>query len=227
MAKQNFKAGQGGRFPLRPFCTAVIILGLVLIGLVFSSLARILQHGVSARDAPTSVEAWLARELRHIAVPSPDRRRANPVAFSTDAVAAGMAHWADHCAICHGNDGKGSTEMGMHMYPRAPNMTQSGTQRLSDGELFAIIKNGVRLTGMPAWGSPSGETDVQTWQLVRFIRHLPGLTPEDLNQMKRMNPASPMELEQQQKENEFLNGGDASDTVPSNPISHSDRKGKP
>ena len=68
----------------------------------------------------------------------------------------GRAHFADHCASCHGNDGRGNTEMGRNLYPKAPDMRQSGTQHLSDGELYWIIENGVRLTGMPAWGDGSG-----------------------------------------------------------------------
>jgi len=200
--------------------TVLVVLGSMII-------AGIVHRGISTRDPPTPAEIWLARGFRHFAVPSADRRRTNPVVSSPEAVAAGMAHWADHCATCHGNDGRGVTDLGLHLYPRAPDMTLEGTQRLTDGELFAIIKNGVRLTGMPAWGKPGGNGDAETWQLVHFIRHLPVLTPEELDQMKLMNPVSPMEQEQRQKENEFLNGGEAPDATPSHSMSHSTHKGKP
>lgn len=95
-------------------------------------------------------------------------------------------------------------------------MTLPNTQSLTDGELFSIIKNGVRLTGMPAWGSPGSAEDHQTWKLVLFIRHLRDMTPEELDQMKSMNPTSPMELEEQRKAEDFLNGGDPPEpSVPS------------
>ena len=62
------------------------------------------------------------------------------------------------------------------------------TQDLSDGELFSVIEHGVRFTGMAAWGDGSPAGEELGWKLVRFIRQLPTLTPEDLEQMKDLNP---------------------------------------
>lgn len=193
---------------LRRYALASLTVLLLLAG--FGSLAAgwIVVHGVSARDTPTVLEETVARTLRHLAVPAKERHRINPVPRTPEALAEGMAHWADHCATCHGNGGRGDTEIGRNLYPKAPDMTLPKTQGLSDGELFAIIKNGVRLTGMPAWGSPGSAEDSQTWKLVHFIRHLRDMTPEELEQMKSMNPVSPMEREQQRKADDFLNGGD-------------------
>ena len=117
-----------------------------------------------------------------------------------------MAHWADHCAGCHGNDGSGQTDIGRNLYPKTPDMRQPRTQNLTDGELFSIIKNGVRLTGMPAWGDAGGRDDAANWKLVHFIRHLPKITPAELQQMKAMNPMSPSEMKEEQQEDEFLKG---------------------
>jgi hypothetical protein len=60
------------------------------------------------------------------------------------------------------------------------------TQKLSDGELFWIIENGIRFTGMPAFAPPHGPQD--DWKLVLFIRHLPQLTMEERAEMERDNP---------------------------------------
>jgi hypothetical protein len=62
----------------------------------------------------------------------------------------------------------------------------AGTQNKSDGELFYPIENGVRLSGMPAFSED--HTAEQTWRLVLFIRHLPHITPGELNEMKVLNP---------------------------------------
>ncbi|HSB60237.1 MAG TPA: cytochrome c, partial [Vicinamibacteria bacterium] len=120
---------------------------------------RIHRRGISARDAPTLLETWVARGLRHWAVPARLRNSSNPVTPSSAALARARAHFADHCASCHGNSGRGRTTLGQRLYPRAPDMVLRETQSLSDGELFAIIENGVRLTGMPAWGDPGPEDD--------------------------------------------------------------------
>src|SRR6476659_1574265 len=94
---------------------------LVLAGLL--AVLLLLRHGFSARKQPTMLETVVARTMRHLAVPGSDRSMKNPVPLSQDILAAGMAHFADHCATCHGNDGKGKTEIGQNLYPKAPDMT--------------------------------------------------------------------------------------------------------
>ena len=91
-------------------------------------------------------------------------------------------------------------------------MRLPATQRLSDGELYDIIQNGVRWTGMPAWGE-TGD-DPESWKLVLFIRHLPSLAPGELKEMARFNPKSAAEQEEEKQEEEFLNGGPAEDATP-------------
>lgn len=184
------------------------LLGLVVAALAVAagSLALIVVRGVSTRDEPTAAEVFLARQMRSLAIPRELRTRPNSVPPTPEALTRGRAHFADHCASCHGNDGKGQTTLGRNMYPKAPDMTRPETQRLSDGELFAIIENGVRLTGMPAWGDPGPEDDNATWELVLFIRHLPKITPEELEEMKGLNPKTKEELEEEEAIRQFLGG---------------------
>jgi hypothetical protein len=85
-------------------------------------------------------------------------------------------------------------------------MRESGTQSLSDGELFYIIQNGIRLTGMPGWGSGSSHDEEDSWKLVHLIRHLPDLTVEERKQMEKLNPKSPDEWKEEQEEENFLKG---------------------
>jgi len=84
-----------------------------------------------------------------------------------------------NCASCHGNDGRGDTQLGRNMYPGVPSFADETVQRLSDGELFYIIQNGVRWTGMPAWKDEHSAED--SWRLVSLIRAMPNLTPADLD----------------------------------------------
>ena len=164
-------------------------------------------NGFSARAKPTALEAMAARTVRQLSLSAAVRDRQNPIPDAEQVRKEGLEHWADHCALCHANDGSGNTEMGRQMYPPAPDMRDRETQRLTDGELFYIIENGIRLTGMPAWGSGSERDQQDTWKLVRFIRHLPSLTAVELEQMKEFNPRSPQEIREEQEEKEFLNGG--------------------
>jgi len=141
-----------------------------------------------------------------MALPSGAKERANPVSDSPEVLTDARGHWADHCAACHANNGSGDTEMGKHMYPPAPDMRHEGTQNLTDGELFYIIQNGIRLTGMPSWGSGTSRDEEDSWKLVRLIRHLPKLTAEEEREMQEMNPKSPQEMKEEQEERDFLNG---------------------
>ena len=184
----------------------LLVVAFLLIGGI-TMMARTLRYGFSAHDEPSAMEAFMARTVRRWAVPSDLRKAKNPLLMTPEVLAEARAHFADHCATCHGNDGKGEA-MGKQMYPKAPNMTLSATQSLSDGEIFSIIENGIRLTGMPAFGSGTAESGYGSWTLVHFIRHLPKITPEELEEMQQMNPISPMEMKGQQDESEFLEGGD-------------------
>lgn len=182
-----------------------LITAIVLASIVCFALLKTTVGGFRANAQPTAFEAWIARKSREMAVPDEVKRRINPIPNNPEALAEARAHWADHCAACHGNDGSGQSEMGKHLYPPAPDMRKQDTQQTTDGELFYIIQNGIRLSGMPAWGSEhSGEED--SWKLVHFIRHLPNISPSELQEMEKLNPKSPHELQEEQEEQQFLNG---------------------
>jgi mono/diheme cytochrome c family protein len=150
------------------------------------------------------VETYVAKTARRLSVPASERDAKNPFQSTPEAVSEAEAHFADHCAICHGNDGSGKTQIGQNLYPKAPDMRSSQTQDLTDGEIYYTIRNGVRLTGMPAWGTE--EKDEESWKLVLFIRHLPRLTPAEERAMEALNPKGPAEKEEEQGEEQFLNG---------------------
>lgn len=178
-------------------------LALLIAAAMFTGAGLLaLRGGISARPEPSAAEAAVARRIRHLAIPASDRALTNPFARSAMALTAGRAHFADHCAVCHGNDGKGQTQFGRGLYPRPPDLTRPATQDLSDGELFYVIENGVRFTGMPAF-HVEGATDL-SWHLVTFVRHLPSLSPEEAHEMERLNPRSPAEWRELQDEDEFL-----------------------
>jgi mono/diheme cytochrome c family protein len=189
------------------------VLALVGLGAVAVSV-WLVSGGPSARPEPERAEVVVARRLRSLGIPRAARDRQNPVAPNTEVVRAGMAHFADHCAVCHGNDGSGDTEMGRGLSPRTPDMRQEATRTLSDGELFYIIENGVRLTGMPAWGTGTAEAEQASWHLVQFIRHVPKLTEDELADMRAMNPKSADEWRLEEEARRFLEGGTGTTTKP-------------
>ncbi|HLH02790.1 MAG TPA: c-type cytochrome [Bryobacteraceae bacterium] len=192
------------------FVAGAVALAVVcfVAAIIFLKTAR----GFSAHAQPSGVEKWVARQARGMAVPSGAKQRKNPVPNSPAVLTEAKAHWADHCATCHANDGSGQTEIGGNMYPPAPDMRKRDTQEMTDGELFYIIQNGIRLSGMPAWSSGSEHDEEDSWKLVRFIRHLPNLSQSEIKEMQKLNPKTPEEQQEEQEEEEFLKGASPSDT---------------
>jgi mono/diheme cytochrome c family protein len=184
----------------------VIIAGLGVFGWVSYQLFT---TGFSAKTEPHALEVMLARQIRHLAIPIAKRDAANPVAMSAEVLKEARAHFADHCAVCHANDGSGQTPIGKNVYPKAPDLRLADTQSLSDGELFWVIHNGIRFTAMPAWGSGDPGKDLDSWKLVHFIRHLPQLTEEELEEMKTLNPKTEKERLEEAMFDQFLEGNDA------------------
>lgn len=191
------------------FVVSLVLAVAALIGIEAAFWIRnVLLRGFSARTPPSRMEAALATAVREHAIPARYKHMQNPVPSSREVLQAAEAHWADHCATCHANNGSGETMFGRTMYPRPPDMRLAPTQSMSDGELYYTIQNGVRLSGMPAFGD-QGDSDTDTWKLVTFIRHLPQLTSSEELEMEGLNPKSPAEEREDQKEQDFLNGAPA------------------
>lgn len=194
----------------------LIVMGAVALGAVTYSISR---RGLGTRAEPSRVEEFIARRLRRLATPAAARSMTNPVQPAQAVLEEGLEHFADHCALCHANDGSGDTEIGRGLYPPAPDMRAAPTQDLSDGELFSIIENGVRLTGMPAWGTGTPEGERASWALVHFIRRLPKVTDDELGRMEALNPKTAEEWRHADETRRFLAGEDVTPS-PASPHVH-------
>lgn len=185
--------------------TIVFLVAVSIVVIIVWLLLKLGAGGFSTRAKPSPIEQFAAATARKLAMPEHAKHLRNPVPYSNEALEHARAHWADHCAFCHANDGSGDTKVGRNLYPRPPDMRASSTQSLSDGELYFTINRGIRLTGMPAWGEP-GDDDEDSWKLVYFIRHLPKVTAQEAEAMRKLNPESCMERDEERQEEEFLEG---------------------
>jgi mono/diheme cytochrome c family protein len=185
------------------FVYGVGVLAIVLGAAGALYAASMVRSGFSTRERPSTLEAAGAQMMRHLAMSSHARTMVSPVSVSASALAAARMHWADHCAICHAANGSGETDIGRNVYPPAPDMRGDTVQSRSDGELYSVIQNGVRLTAMPAWGA-ARDDDPETWALVAFIRTLPSMPPDVLSEVEAAQPRSMHELEEDMREREFL-----------------------
>lgn len=138
-------------------------------------LSALLLTACSARSRPSTIERKLANAAKDVVIPFEAEKAANPTPNTDLTLAQGQALFVAHCALCHSNDGHSQNPLGQAMYPPAMDLTSPHVQAWKDQELYWIIANGIRLTGMPGWqGQLSSQ---QIWQLTRYLHALPQMTP--------------------------------------------------
>jgi mono/diheme cytochrome c family protein len=158
---------------------ALITLSAVSAVVIVGALVAISQFSLSALPEPASIENYLATSARRLLVRRGSREAIPPAPANMAAsIEEGDKLYGTECAACHGLDGNNPTDAGRWMYPRAADLKSREVQQYSDRELFWIVKNGIRLSGMPAFGNV--ETDEHIWNLVHFVRTLPAsASPKD------------------------------------------------
>lgn len=161
---------------------AGVIVGFLLVGLVAAVFVYSGAFNASANIPPSALEKRLAEVALDRSVARRAPKGPNPLASSPGAVQVGMAHYKEMCVFCHGAPGVDASEAGDGLNPAAPDLTLTKVQKRTDGELFWILQNGIRMTGMPAFGPT--HKDEEIWKMVAFLRHLPELTAEEQESLR-------------------------------------------
>jgi predicted CXXCH cytochrome family protein len=161
-----------------------LIIAIFLLGAIY--LASLVNRGFSAADQPSVLESVIARTVRNFSIPRRAKLEKNPLLATPENVGKARTYYDERCVSCHGKTDGGQPAIGQNLYPKAPNLALAATQHLSDGEIHYIIRNGVRMTGMPAWRNPHVEEDDHSWLLVLYIRSLAQLSPEEKAQQAKL-----------------------------------------
>jgi mono/diheme cytochrome c family protein len=156
------------------------------LGGVLLALLVFLLSACTAHEKPSTVETALANVAKDILIPIETEKLKNPLSSNQEVVSQGRQIYLQSCAICHGTDGHGQTTLGQGMYPPAMDLTSPHVQHWTDSQMFWIIQNGVRLTGMASWKGAISPED--TWKLVIFIHHLPDLDSAEAKNAKTQGP---------------------------------------
>src|SRR5262249_33153927 len=134
-------------------------------------LLCLLTSACTANKKPSRVEQALANMAKDVVIPIQAEDLKNPLnPHDSTAVRDGQQIYGQACALCHGATGRADSEMGQSMYPPAMDLTSPHAASWSDADLFWIIQNGIRFTGMPAWKGQISEPD--TWKVILFLRTL-------------------------------------------------------
>ena len=146
---------------------AIVVLAVVLIAIAS------IRFNLSALPEPGPFETSVSNRGKRFFVHRASQQGIPPRPVNTKAsIERGGEHYGLDCSVCHADDGHGQRSPGQWMHPRAADLTSKETQSYSDDELFWIIQNGIRFTGMPAFGKV--ETPDHIWDLVNYVRTLPG-----------------------------------------------------
>lgn len=152
------------------FLVSTLVIAGVFLAIVFSG-------GFSV--AATQPDARLLRWALSTAAERSIARHAGVVGPMPSLDSATLAHGLDHfhamCVDCHGAPGFDRSEAGEGLYPEAPDLAEVVEEgEWSDGELFWIVKNGIKMTGMPAFGPTHSDADI--WSMVALVKELPDLS---------------------------------------------------
>lgn len=152
------------------FAAALLLAVAAGFGIVFSGV-----YDVAATEPHSKLEDWVMHSTMERAVRSRAAAVAAPAGFTDQQILAGAGDFAAMCALCHGAPGQERGEIGKGLNPEPPALSEAA-KRWSRAELFWIVKNGVRMTGMPAFG-PTHD-DAALWNIVGFVERLKSMSPE-------------------------------------------------
>lgn len=154
--------------PIR-FCLAVLVVcGLAVAGFIYSGIYNI------AADVPhTRPVFWMIETLREHSIAQHAKGLKAPDLEDSQLILTGGPDYAEMCAGCHLKPGEIDSEIRRALYPQPPNLAQPSKRRPE--EMFWVIKHGIKMTAMPAWGGT--HDDERMWGMVAFIRKLPTLSP--------------------------------------------------
>jgi len=159
-----------------------VVFGILLVAAGAAAVVYTGSFNTSAEVPPSRMERKLAEFALNKSVARRAPNRKNPLPATAETLRGGLAHFRENCLVCHGAPGVDPGAIGQGLNPGAPDLTLPRVQARSDGELFWITSNGIRMTGMPAF-SPTHE-EKEIWEMVAFLRHLPEITDEEKAQLK-------------------------------------------
>ncbi len=160
-----------GKFFFGVVVGIIIILGIPALWVVSGAF------NVAATSRAGFIERAIAEFGREESVDNHAQKMTNPYANDPSVLPAGLKAYREDCMTCHGVPGVERSDIAKGLNPHPPHLAWKGFAHMPDGEMFWVIKNGYRMTGMPGFGPT--HSDEQIWQIVSFVRHLPNLTPEE------------------------------------------------
>jgi len=162
------------------FITLSLLLTTVTIGLLVVFTGT---FNVSAKWKNPALLEWLLIETRESSIKkrAKDIQENGNITGSQAQIENGFRSYREMCAACHSTPGQEKSPLAMGLNPSPPDLSKEREHAMSSSELFWVIKNGIRMTGMPAWGPT--HNDKEMWDIVAFLKILPEMSAPDYNML--------------------------------------------
>jgi mono/diheme cytochrome c family protein len=138
-------------------------------------------YNVSARVPHLGITVWLLQTVRNRSISAHSKGLSVPPLNDRGYIELGLHHFHPMCRLCHGAPGYSREEFAQGLYPAPPDLVSGQVQGLKNSELYWIVDNGLKMTGMPAFGVTHSEKEM--WAIVAFLRRLPKLNPQGYNDL--------------------------------------------
>ncbi|SYZ74158.1 Cytochrome C class I protein [Candidatus Zixiibacteriota bacterium] len=155
-----------------------LIITIILLALIGLTVIMFGLYNVSAMNPDTGIKKWILSTASDNSVERHAAGITGPPLDDSSMVVLGYTHYSEMCVTCHGAPGIEPSEIGQGLNPHPPNLARS-TRDMSDGEIFWVTKNGIKMTGMPAFGKT--HSDDKIWAIVAFVKKMQNMTAEQYN----------------------------------------------
>lgn len=167
---------------------ALGIVGTLLVAIaIWLTVAYTGAYNVAASDQHADAVRWTLDTTMHRSVERRSGDVALPETFTDELVAEGAGHYAESCVYCHGAPGQEPADWSRGMRPEPPHLTEAAAE-WSAKEIYWIVENGIKMSGMPAFGAHHGPEGIAA--LTAFVSQLPGLSPDDYRALTGDEPAA-------------------------------------
>lgn len=154
----------------------IIFLTIICLVVIYSGW-----YEVSASNEDSGIVEWIIKTTKNNSIEFRIEDISVPDLKDSLRIKEGFEHYNEMCVVCHGAPGKEETELSKGLNPPAPYLVKV-TDKIDPKELFWITKNGIKMTGMPAWGKT--HSDGKIWAIVAFMKILPGMKGDEYEKME-------------------------------------------
>ncbi len=160
---------------VRTVAAVLVVLALAGLALIYSGL-----FDVAASSPDNGMVKWALRRTSHYSVARRAKGIQVPRLDDPAMVKRGLIHYYEMCSVCHGAPGEKPSEIAQGLNPYPPELAEKAEPDEA-AQWFWIVKNGIKMTGMPAFGVT--HTDEEVWDIIAFVEAMPKLSPEQYQKM--------------------------------------------